>query len=44
MPVIGAPGGRLLEAPVVVEPPVGIPPSFLQVVNSERIAQEADAI
>ena len=41
VPVVGALGGKLLEAPVVAEPPAGVPPSFLQVVNSERIAGEA---
>ena len=41
VPVAGVTGGKLLEAPVVVKPPVDVPHSFLQVINSERIAEDA---
>ena len=41
VPVAGVTGGMLLEAPVVVQPPVDVPISFLKVINSERIAQDA---
>ena len=37
----GLRGGRLLAEPTLVEPPVAIPPSFLQVLQSEGIPPDA---
>ena len=41
VPVQGLAGGRILSEPRLVSPGIAVPPSFLQVVHTDKIALEA---